>query len=137
MDESLQRLAAAVVDGRCRTPRYIQHQLRVLHDDLVSSTGRLHQAIQKDTGCSSGEAWFEIHMTIQAVKRQYGTMILGKCLENEYRIANGKSNGSRRVPIGCVHIVPFHHSRLYSAIQPAAAAIAAGNCVVIEVRLLQ
>jgi len=72
-------------------------------------------------------------MTVQAVKDQYEAIDFKESLQQEYSIAQGKQNLDRRLPFGCAYIVPCKHSRLYSIIQPAVAAIAAGNCVVIEV----
>jgi acyl-CoA reductase-like NAD-dependent aldehyde dehydrogenase len=135
MTQPLQRIKAAIIDGRCRTPRYIQKQLLILHDALIRAAPSIHQAILKDTGWSSSEAWFEIHMTLQAIKEQYGAINFDDCLLQEFSIAHGKGNSNRRLPFGCVYIVPCQHNRLYSMIQPAAAAIAAGNCVIIEVSL--
>lgn len=133
--EPLQRIEAAIIDGRCRTPRYIQKQLFALHNALSCAVTSFHQAIVKDMGFSDGEAWFEINMTMQAVKHQYEMINFNDYVKVEYSIAEGKSNESRRIPIGYVYIVPSCHSKLYSIVQPAAAAIAAGNCVVIEVRI--
>jgi len=135
MTSPLQRIKAGIIDGRCRTPRYIQKQLLILHDALAYATPSFHEAIISDTECSSAEAWFEIHMTLHAVKQQYGSINFDDCLQQEYSIVKGKDNASRRLPFGCVYILPSQHSRLYSVIQPSAAAIAAGNCVVIEVSL--
>ena len=133
MTSPLQRIKAAIIDGRCREPRYIQKQLLTLHDALVREAAKCHEAIIRDTGCSSSEAWFEVHMTVQAIKHQYGTINFHDCLEQEYSLAHGRDNTSRRLPFGCVYLVPSHNNRLYSILQPSCAAIAAGNCVVIEV----
>lgn len=134
MTSPLERIKAAVIDGRCREPRYIQKQLLNLHDALVREAAKCHEAIIRDTGCSLSEAWFEVHMTVQAIKHQYGMIDFHGCLEQEYSIAHGRNNTSRRLPYGCVYLVPSQNNRLYSILQPSCAAIAAGNCVVIEVR---
>lgn len=133
MTSPLQRIKAAIIDGRCREPRYIQKQLLTLHDALVREAAKCHEAIIRDTGCSSSEAWFEVHLTVQAIKHQYGTIDFRDCLEQEYSLAHSRNNTSRRMPFGCVYLVPSHNNRLYSTLQPSCAAIAAGNCVVIEV----
>ena len=88
MEDPLQRINAAIIDGRCRTPRYIQKQLKTLHSALVQESSNLHQAIVKDTGCSSAEAWLEIHMTVQAVRELYEAIDFKDCLQKEYSIAH-------------------------------------------------
>lgn len=134
MVTSLERIQAAVIDGRARTPRYIQKQLFNLHTALVSASATIHAAIVQDSGNSSAETWLEIHQTLQAVRDQYSAIELSEVLNAEYSIANGKDRLARRRPYGCVYLLVNRHTRFNSIVQPLAVAIAAGNCVVVEVR---
>lgn len=68
MSDPLQGNSAAIIDGQCRTPRYIQKQLPTLHGALVQESSNLQQAIVKDTGYHLAKIWFEIHMVVQTVK---------------------------------------------------------------------
>ena len=56
-----------------------------------------------------------------------------KSIEEEYIISHNKGNLQRRVPYGLVFIRPQMHTRFFSIISAVAAAIAAGNCVLLEV----
>lgn len=134
MVTSLERVQAAVVDGRARTPRYIQKQLSILHNALVNASEKIHTAIVQDSAQSSAETWLEIHQTLQAVKDQYSSINFTEFLVAEYSIANGKDRLERRRPYGCAYILLSRHTRFNSIAQPVAAAIAAGNCVVLEVQ---
>ena len=132
MAESLKRLRSSVVDGRAQTPRYIQRQLSKLHEALLKNQQLLHDAIRREADHSKAEADAEIYATVKAVKECYESIHLDKSLEQEYSLAKAKDNLSRRVAVGMAYIIPAKHSRLYSVIQPISAAIAAGNCVMIE-----
>jgi acyl-CoA reductase-like NAD-dependent aldehyde dehydrogenase len=134
MDSQIQRIHSAVIDGRAQNPRYIQKQLSQLYKALQKARPVIHDAICQDSGYSSAEADTEIYLAINAVKQQYEAINFRKFIDQEYSIARGKDNPHKRVPIGCVYIIPSNHSLLYSIISPVCAAIAAGNCVVIEVR---
>lgn len=132
---SIDRIRAACVDGRARNPRYIQNQLRRLHNELVQSTSNLRSAIQRDTGVSSAEADTEYLLALDCVKTEYSSIDVEKCLEDEYSLAKGKDFPNRRDAVGIVYIKPTQYTLLYSVVASLASAIAAGNCVVLEVRL--
>ncbi len=133
MADEFKRIRSAVTDGRAQSPRYIQKQLTRLYDTLRKNQKAIHRAIRRDNEYSSAEADAEIYMALQALRQEYETFDFAKVLEQEYSLAHNKENLSKRVAVGCVYIVPCQHSRFYSIIQPICAAIAAGNCVVIEV----
>jgi acyl-CoA reductase-like NAD-dependent aldehyde dehydrogenase len=71
------------------------------------------------------------------VKDQYASINFDQMLEEEYLIANGKDAANRRAAAGIVYIVPSTHTLFYSVIAPLSVAVAAGNCVVIEVCLIK
>lgn len=134
MDGQVQRICSAAIDGRANTPRYIQKQLAQLYKSLQDARPAIRDAICRDSGYSLAEADTEIFLAINAVKQQYESINFQKFIDQEYSIAHGKDNPQKRIPIGYVYIIPSKHSQLYSIISPACAAIAAGNCIVIEVR---
>ncbi|RDL31060.1 Uncharacterized protein BP5553_09849 [Venustampulla echinocandica] len=133
MTGQVQRVLSAVIDGRAQTPRYIQKQLAQLYDALQKAKPAIHNAIRHDTEYSSAEADSEIFLAMKVVKQQYEAFNWEEFLDQEYSLAHSKDNLSRRVPIGCVYIIPSQHNRFYSIILPACAAIAAGNCVMVEI----
>lgn len=121
----------AIVDGRALTPRYIQTQLEALHSALVKSAAALQKAVVHDTGATVTDAWLEICTAGQAVRQEYDAISLTSFLDSEYSVAHGKDNLTRRSAYGCAFIVPSQHTRVASLFQAAAAAIAAGNCVIV------
>lgn len=128
-----QRIRSAVIDGRAHSLRYIQKQLAQLYDVLQKTRPAIHDAIIQDSGYSPAEADAEIFLAMKAAKQCYEDLSLEKSLDQEYSIAHGKDNPSRRTPVGCVYIISSRHSQFYSIVQPACAAMAAGNCVIVEV----
>ena len=132
-DSNFQRIRSAVIDGRAQAPRYIQRQLLQLHNALSKNQDGIRQALLHDSGYSGADVDCELYLTSRAIRQVYDALDVSDCLETEYSLARRKDNFSRRVAVGAVYIIPCQHSRLYSTLQPAAAAIAAGNCVMVEV----
>lgn len=132
MTKSIPDLKAAVIDGRAEAPRFKQRQLLDLHTALQSAHLDIIDAICTDTRHTRVEAEVEYQLSTHAVKEHYSSLDIADLLEAEYSLAHSKDHTTRRVPYGCAYIVPDNHSLLYSTISPIAAAVAAGNCVAIE-----
>lgn len=134
----MDQIRAAVIDGRTANIRYRQNELQSLHQTLRSYVDELLLASTKDS-CGDGsteaslEADAEYSHTMSAVKQFYSSLNFEQSHKDEYLLANGADNPSRRVGKGLVVIRPTTHTRLYSIISPIAAAITAGNCVCLEV----
>ena len=133
MADQFTRILSAVTDGRAQTPRYIQKQLAQLYESLRKNQKAIHSAIRRDNDYSPTEADSEIYMALKALRQEYEAIDFAKVLEQEYSLARGKENLYRRLAVGCVYIIPSQNSRFYSIIQPVCTAIAAGNCVMVEV----
>lgn len=129
---AIERLQISVVDGRPENGRYRQDQLHSLHKALREEADQICTALQASSKSSASEAEAEYYLTMEAVKHFYGTLDFEKDLEEEYNVAHGKDNPKRRLGVGLVVIRPTGHTRLYSIVTPLAAAIAAGNCVILE-----
>lgn len=128
------QLQAAAIDGRTRTVFYRQTQLEKLHKSLVSNASEIVDAIVADAGLSRTEAQIEYSLALTAVRERFAELEPKKELENEYAIARGEDAGSLRLGYGTVYIkASADHTPFYSAIAPLSAAIAAGNCVVLQV----
>lgn len=136
MADSFQRIQAANIAGQARPPRFIQSQLRKLHDALVTSSKDICQAIANDSGHTAAETQVEFFLAIKSVKDHYNEFDFQTELDVEYAVANGKNSPERASPVGIVYIVPSQYTLLYSVVSPLAAAIAAGNCVILEVSLI-
>jgi acyl-CoA reductase-like NAD-dependent aldehyde dehydrogenase len=133
MAGSFEAIRAAVIEGRAQSPRYIQRQLVSLHDALVKAQSDIRRAIRRETNYTTGEVDAEIYLALKVLKQEFNAFDFPSVLEAEYSIAHLKDHPSRRVALGCAYIIPSEHNRFYSIVQPTAAAIAAGNCVMIEV----
>lgn len=132
---ALERLQESVIDGRTDNGRYRQDQLQSLHKTLREEAGPICDALQSDASQLSkteAEVEAEYYLTMQAVKHFYDTIDFEGDLQQEYSVAHGKDNANRRVGVGMVVVRPTSHTRFYSAVVPLAAAIAAGNCLVLE-----
>ncbi|KAE8453262.1 hypothetical protein EG329_011329 [Mollisiaceae sp. DMI_Dod_QoI] len=133
----MDQLLAAVADGRTESIRYRQNELQSFHKALRSDADRLRGAITQDIlGEQSTEVILEAEAeyshTMSAVREFYSSLNFEKSHRDEYLLSNGADNLSRRAGKGLVVIRPTTHTRLYSIVCPVAAAIAAGNCVCLE-----
>lgn len=129
----LDRIAAASVDGRCRNVRYRQNQLHLLHAYLRSNIDDICSAIRQDSDNTEAEVLSEYYLALSSVSQVYDQLNFEDSLKGEYRITAGKNDDQKRVPYGIVVIRPGEYCRFFSIIAPLAAAVAAGNCVLLEV----
>ncbi|KAJ5953655.1 hypothetical protein N7454_000551 [Penicillium verhagenii] len=128
----LSRILNANIDGRSQNTRYRQSQFHRLQSTLVEHVAEIQDAIRADSGHTQQEIRAEVVLALQELRTHYSSLNLTKDLEVEYRIAQGKDNldGSRGV--GIVYIVPCVHTLFFSVISALTAALAAGNCIVLE-----
>ena len=131
--DCLDRLDNTILDGRSRNPRYRQHQLESLHSFLKQDMDKLCEAIGKDTNLSVEEIYSEFHLSIETVRLLHEGIDFNKCLKEEYAVARGEDDSKRRIPVGVVLIRPTAHTRLFSIVSVVAAALAAGNAILLEV----
>jgi len=136
MDAALERLLISVSESRAIPARHRQHQLQRLHESLVSAATTLNVAIAGDSPRHTpAEIEAEFSLATDAVRHFYDSIDVLAEHHDEYAVAHGKNNLNRRLPVGLVLIKPSKHTRLFSAVSAVAAAIAGGNCVILEVDL--
>jgi acyl-CoA reductase-like NAD-dependent aldehyde dehydrogenase len=137
LESSFELLQAAAIDGRTSNVRYRQNELHSLHAVLRSNADAICTAIKKDSQnrVSDSISESEYYLAMDAITHFYEGLDFDKALVTEYLISTGADNPNRRVGKGIVVIRPTAHTRFYSIICPLAAAIAAGNCVCLEVRI--
>ncbi|KAK8152591.1 Aldehyde/histidinol dehydrogenase [Phyllosticta citrichinensis] len=129
----LARVKSTATDGRLANIYWRQDQLRALHSVLVQHEKDALAAIEHDAPRNTPtEAKLEYYLTLSAVKQHYASLDPQRSLDDEYRIKHGKDAADRRDAVGIVHVDPTAHTLFYSALVALAAAIAAGNCVVLE-----
>lgn len=132
----LSRIQAANVDGRTQNTRYRQSQFQRLQSALVDNIAEIQDAIRADSGHSQQEIRAEVVLGLQELRSHYATLDLSKDLEVEYRVAHGKDNFGGARGAGIVYIIPCVHTLFFSVISALTAALAAGNCIVLEVSLI-
>lgn len=130
---AIDRLQASVVDGRTENGRYRQDQLQRLHRRLREEASQIVAALVADSDSSSPEVDAEYYLGMEAVRHFHDSLDFERDLRDEYSVVRGEDNPARRVGAGLVVIRPTSHTRFYSIVAPLAAAIAAGNCVILEV----
>jgi len=130
---SLQRIESGNVDGRARSPRYIQNQLTSLYNVLVANKQELREALSSAEDVTEVEVELELHLALDTVRQAYNRFDFEAEIAAEYSVARGEDAPERRVAHGIVYLIPSSHTLLYSITSPMSAAITAGNCVVVEV----
>ncbi|KAJ4418637.1 hypothetical protein N0V82_005428 [Gnomoniopsis sp. IMI 355080] len=131
-EAAIERLQMSAVDGRAENGRFRQDQLQSLHRALREEAGKICAALQADSDLSAAEVETEFYLAMEAIRHFYDSLDFDKDLKDEYSVVHGKDNSNRRVGLGVVIIKPTSHTRLYSVVTPLAAAIAAGNCVLLD-----
>jgi acyl-CoA reductase-like NAD-dependent aldehyde dehydrogenase len=132
-DMGIERLQMAVVDGRTENIRYRQGQFHALHAALRTEAAALCEAMAKDSQAPKAEVETEFYLAMETLRHFYDTLDFGEEHKKEYSVTHGKDNKSRRLGVGLVVIRPTSHTRLYSIISAMAAAMSAGNCIILEV----
>lgn len=130
----LNSIADAEIDGRARTPYFILDQLTILYENVVDSAADIRDCIRRDTGFSNLEIETELFLTFSAMRQHVSQANPATALHEEYCLARGENAAHRRSGYGIAYIAPHQHALCYSTVVPLSAAIAAGNCVIVEVR---
>ncbi|OIW29730.1 ALDH-like protein [Coniochaeta ligniaria NRRL 30616] len=133
-EQALERIQGTVIDGRTENVRFRQGQLQSLHKTLREEASSICRALTQDSPSSAVEVETEFYLALDAVRHFYDTLDLDKELQEEYSVAHGSDNKNRRVGAGLVIIRPTTHTRFFSVVNPLAAAISAGNCVILELQ---
>ncbi|GFG23053.1 aldehyde dehydrogenase family 3 member B1 [Aspergillus udagawae] len=126
------RLLAAEIDGRTQNTRYCQNEFHRLQSALSQHIDEIQDAIQKDSGNEPEEVRAELCLALKEIRTHYQTLSLEKDLEEEYRVVAGKDNADAKRGAGIVYIVPSTHTMFYSIVSALSAALAAGNCIILE-----
>lgn len=133
LDRAFPRLRATVIDNRLENLRWRQNQIHALHAALRTNVDLICEAISQDVSSSVEVAEKEFYLTMDALRQVYETLDFEQSIKDQSLVKLGKDNLGRRVPFGLVAIRPVEHSRLYSVTGPVVAALAAGNCILLEV----
>ena len=115
--------------------RYRQKQLRSLQAWLTSHVDEWIAAERQDGHVSEREAKIVVAAILNEVRKHYDSLNLERELADEYSIKHGRDCADARVAAGIVYIVPEQTMPMFGALNALSAAIAAGNCCAVEVRL--
>jgi acyl-CoA reductase-like NAD-dependent aldehyde dehydrogenase len=133
MAQSLHAVREAAIDGRMHNIFIRRTQLERLQQTLINEANVIQDAIRQDTGFTASEATVEYLLTLRTLKEYHQSLDPARALRDEYAIARGEDAPDQREPVGIIYIVPSKHTFFYSTVTAVAGALAAGDCVVIEV----
>ncbi|OGM42627.1 aldehyde dehydrogenase PutA [Aspergillus bombycis] len=123
---------AGNIDGRTDNVRYRQRQFHRLQASILTHLTELREAISQDSGHSVEEVQTEVCLALKEIRSHYSSLSLEKSVQVEYRVARGEDNLDRKTGAGIVYIIPSAHTIFYSVIAALSAALAAGNCIILE-----
>lgn len=130
----LSAVKAAAIDARGRNVIYRATQLEKLQAGLVKEASTIQDAIVADTSCLASESRLEFSLALGALRDRFSELDPAGELELEYRVAKGTNAPDTREPYGVAIIhASQQHNPFYSTVAPLAAALAAGNCVILQV----
>ncbi|KPI35035.1 Fatty aldehyde dehydrogenase [Cyphellophora attinorum] len=126
-------IRASIIDGIAINARFRERTLSALHRGIETSRpeiiAALHDGVARTTQI---EAEAQYIMTLNAIRDFHRSTNPKESLKQEYRPAKSQDDTHKRSPIGYAYILTPVGDPLYSLVVPVAAAIAAGNCVLIE-----
>lgn len=127
--DSFTRIEIANLEGRAQSIRFRQKLLHSLHTGLRSSEMIIKNAILADTGHTDLEITLEYVLAVAELRTHYESLSLEVDLKNQRALENLGATTN----VGIVYITPSSRNLFYSVISSVSAALAAGNCVVLEV----
>ena len=133
MADAVDRVLATAMEGQAQSLRYLEQQLSRLHAALTKASSEIQSAIQTDTKQSRSEAELQYALTLGTVASFFSESSFETLLQTEYSLARRENAPNNRTAFGAVYIVPSMYNLVYSCVTAVAAAIAAGNCIILEV----
>jgi acyl-CoA reductase-like NAD-dependent aldehyde dehydrogenase len=118
--------------GKLKTISYRRNEISRLYRRLRNDCESVCNAIASDGRCSAPAAEAEFRLTMDGIRQFHSSLKLP--LERKKPQCFAHDDLNRRSAVGLVAIRPGRHSRLYSTLIPLTAAIAAGNCILLEAR---
>lgn len=134
MDQQhLSVIRSSAIDGRAHNSFFRRTQLKRLHEALVNHAGTIQSSMREDGALTDADVEIEFCLALQCVVESHDAIDPAKEMEEEYSIARGADQPNSRRPVGVVIIEPSLYAFVHSLIAALAPALAAGNCVVIQV----
>lgn len=129
------RITIAGIEGIASSVRHRQAQLQRLHISLLKAKTSVVDALRQDHGYTEWEAGFEYSLALSELRSHYESIELASEKAAAESIAE-ETEITHVSAVGIVYIIPqTARNCFYAVISPLCAAVAAGNCVVVEVSL--
>ncbi|KAK5053857.1 hypothetical protein LTR84_001819 [Exophiala bonariae] len=132
MSDSLDRILAAAVDGQAQSQRFIQRQLSRLHEHFVRDGPEIRAAMKNDGSQTTSEIEIQYTLALETITKSFSESDFQKLLATEYKIAYSENTPDHRCAYGAAYIAPATYNLVYSTVAAVSTAIAAGNCVILE-----
>lgn len=124
------RIQIANLEGRAQSLRLRQSLFHSLHHALTTSERAIKSAIVAESGDSDTDIALEYSLALSELRTHYDSLDL----KAEVKLAHSLEDPTGTTGVGIIYIVPAQQNLFYSVVSPLCAALAAGNCVVLEVR---
>ena len=128
-------LRAAFLRGLSRPLAWRREQLGGLEALIQENSAELYGALQKDLGKCSSESWITdlglALSSVRSIRKKLGTWTAPERVPNPIALVPAQSFLIRE-PLGVVLIISPWNCPVQLTLMPLAAAIAAGNCVVVK-----
>ncbi len=134
MANSIDRVLASAVEGQAQSPRFVQSQLSSLHAALKKEGPAIRATIESESRHTTAEIQIQYALALEAVAALFAESNLEKALEVEYWLARRENSLSHSVAYPLAYILPSSYNFFNACVTAVAAAIAAGSCVILEVR---
>jgi acyl-CoA reductase-like NAD-dependent aldehyde dehydrogenase len=133
MPKPFSKIRSAAIDGRALNPIFRKLQLKQLHDTLSTNASQIQDAIAADTAHTPAEVQVEYCLAMRHLAQTYTSLDPDQALQDEYAVSRGQSAAQRREAVGIVVIQPAKHAFFACLLSALVPALAAGNCVVVQV----
>ncbi|KAK4935800.1 hypothetical protein LTR10_023207 [Elasticomyces elasticus] len=127
-DDSFSRIEISSLEGRAQSTRLRQKLFHSLHATLRFSEKTIKDAILADSGHCESEVNVEYALAISDLRKHYASVDL----EQDLKAQKAVENLAATTNVGIVYVIPAKQNLFYSVISALTAALAAGNCVVVE-----
>ncbi|KPI44044.1 uncharacterized protein AB675_6158 [Cyphellophora attinorum] len=128
MNDIFSRIEVSRQEGRAQSVRLRQKLFHSLHSAIKASEKAIKEAVQADTGYNDHDVNIEYSLTISELRTHYESLDLRRELDSQKAIENLDATTS----VGIVYIIPARGNLFYSIVSALTAALAAGNCIILE-----
>ena len=131
------RISISEIDGTATSIRHRQYQFHSLHTSLVKARSSILNALRQDYDYSEWEAAFEYSLALSELRHHYDSIDLESEKAAAKSIEQRKESVHHVSGMGIAYIIPeLSKNGFHAVISPLGAAMAAGNCIIVEVSLM-